>query len=409
MNPIEEQRRSSSDGPGGSRHYPSFISIVFGVFVAVWIEPIQQIVHLENLSQPSVRLDERSKTPFIVYAPHGTFGKRSSGMIVSKPGIVFEDVSEKLSVEIGPQGIPYRGISQTYQPAFFAKKGYKPFIVRNVSERFLMLNDQFQWPVIIFSPHQKPQSKDEQRPPLDPRVTVEPLSGDIYLRPVDEEYFTQFPGTFDASKYKPMLVKVELGNNGELAELSASATFAKFRNLIQAREAVQGVFMFLILICLWWWYAMFLGRVYPAKSIVAYGYDFLSLGVYCIAFRYWNLPIIYPATVCIASLLYFGRFGWLLWGLYTRRVEGSHKDLLALFWAVIVVGIFILFASGAGFIFLTADITVNTQHVSLGVIGFHALAIVATIVAATIVHREFSDRGPGKLDLEGPPHLSRVA
>src|SRR3972149_1984332 len=70
----------------------------------------------------------------------------------------------------------------------------------------------------------------------------------------------------------------------------------------------RGLLMLLILICLWWWYAMFLGKVEPAKGFVLDFYDFLSLGAFAVAARFWHRSLLFPTTVLYASALMLYRF-----------------------------------------------------------------------------------------------------
>ena len=63
----------------------------------------------------------------------------------------------------------------------------------------------------------------------------------------------------------------------------------------------RGFLLFLVLVCLWWWYAIFLAKVDPAKGFIMFAYDFLSLGAFSLAFSVWESETIFSFTVMIAA------------------------------------------------------------------------------------------------------------
>ncbi len=58
----------------------------------------------------------------------------------------------------------------------------------------------------------------------------------------------------------------------------------------------------MMLVCLWWWYGIFIGKIDPAKGFPMFAYDFVSLGSFAIAFRVWPQPFAFPVTVFVAAL-----------------------------------------------------------------------------------------------------------
>ena len=65
----------------------------------------------------------------------------------------------------------------------------------------------------------------------------------------------------------------------------------------------HGAPMFLTLISLWWWYAMFLGRCHPSNTFYMYTYDFLSLVVFAIGFRFWHRNGVLALIIPLDSFL----------------------------------------------------------------------------------------------------------
>lgn len=79
-------------------------------------------------------------------------------------------------------------------------------------------------------------------------------------------------------------------------------------SLSDALLLARAILMFVILVCLWWWYAIFLGKVNPAKGFPMYIYEFTTLAVFAIGFRYWDHAYLFPWAVFIGSALMLGRF-----------------------------------------------------------------------------------------------------
>ena len=87
-----------------------------------------------------------------------------------------------------------------------------------------------------------------------------------------------------------------------------SGGFERLENRIMTKEVLIGVIMFVILVCLWWWYGTFLGNLSPANGFWLYFYDFVTLCSFAIAFRLWYHPIVFPIIVVIAAALMLARF-----------------------------------------------------------------------------------------------------
>ena len=100
--------------------------------------------------------------------------------------------------------------------------------------------------------------------------------------------------------------------------------------------------MFIMLICLWWWYGTFLGNISPAVGFWTYMYDFISLCSFAIAFRMCDHRWLFPMVVFFAAGLMLLRFGFAYQGI----VSGSdaEKAMLA---AIAALGLFILVAVSA--------------------------------------------------------------
>ena len=69
-----------------------------------------------------------------------------------------------------------------------------------------------------------------------------------------------------------------------------------------------GLFMFGILICLWWWYGMFIGQIAPARGFQMYGLDFAALALFAFAANFWHKPIVFTGAEVLASIPMAYRF-----------------------------------------------------------------------------------------------------
>ena len=77
---------------------------------------------------------------------------------------------------------------------------------------------------------------------------------------------------------------------------------------VQFVLVLRGFIMFMILVCLWWWYAFFLGQIEPANGFLMYLYDFTTLASFAIGFRFWDQPNLFPLSVLLGAGLMLVRF-----------------------------------------------------------------------------------------------------
>ena len=117
--------------------------------------------------------------------------------------------------------------------------------------------------------------------------------------------------------------------------------------ILFSATAGRGALIFIILICLWWWYGTFLGRIAPARSFWDYLYDFVSLSSFAVAFRMWNHPSLFPIVVFFAASLMLFRFA-AAWRFtadrpLARKAIAPAIALLSLFMAGTAGGIVVYF------------------------------------------------------------------
>ena len=139
--------------------------------------------------------------------------------------------------------------------------------------------------------------------------------------------------------------------------------------------------MFHILICLWWWYGIFLGRIDPARTFFKFGFDFLSLCSFAIAFRFWNNAQVSPFIVFFAAALMFLRFGFAL--VQSRK---NRKATLALACALGILFCFIAFAAGMGFTIYIFEVEISKvlKIMEFGVMALLGMGIFITVIAVKI-------------------------
>lgn len=120
--------------------------------------------------------------------------------------------------------------------------------------------------------------------------------------------------------------------------------------LLFSERTIRGAVMFVMLICLWWWYGMFLGRVAPAREFWSYLYDFVSLSAFAVAFRMWSHPLVFPMIVFLAAALMLGRFlsakRYVKWGTVQYKALNTALIALLLFMAAAIGAIIMVFATG---------------------------------------------------------------
>lgn len=152
-------------------------------------------------------------------------------------------------------------------------------------------------------------------------------------------------------------------------------------NAFLSKDAIRGALMFHILICLWWWYGIFLGRIDPARTFFKFGYDFLSLCGFAIAFRFWDNAKVFPFIVFFAAALMFIRFGFAL-----LRARNNRKAVWALGCALGILFCFIAFAAGMGFTIFMFEINIDEIEniIEFGVMALLGMSIFITVIAVTI-------------------------
>ena len=137
--------------------------------------------------------------------------------------------------------------------------------------------------------------------------------------------------------------------------------------------------MFLILVCLWWWYAIFLGRVYPANGFLMYLYEFATLSTFAIGFRYWDQGYLFPVSVFFGSFFMFVRF-YLTLGVVTRHSDEWWALIFAL-WTLVLYAVG--FAGALGVLFLVPGISGEQKFttIHIGVTVLLLVGFIATLLA----------------------------
>jgi hypothetical protein len=155
-------------------------------------------------------------------------------------------------------------------------------------------------------------------------------------------------------------------------------------DLLFSLHTLTGAIMFIMLICLWWWYGFFLGRVAPARGFWAFLYDFISLCFFAVAFRMWSHPSLFPIIVSLASGLMLGRFFFAL-----KHTENDKNRRKALITALITLTLFLVGALSAGamvaFIGVSEFLTNKWYIIQSGTLILLGIAIFATFVAVSFV------------------------
>jgi len=84
-----------------------------------------------------------------------------------------------------------------------------------------------------------------------------------------------------------------------------------------------GLLVLLVLVCLWWWYGVFLGRVSPANNILLYVWDFATLATFAYGARSWAQPEQFMVALVIAVFMMAFRVA-LAWRESTPRSEDRY-------------------------------------------------------------------------------------
>ena len=151
-----------------------------------------------------------------------------------------------------------------------------------------------------------------------------------------------------------------------------------------------GITMFMMLVCLWWWYGSFLGYLSPAKGFWLYFYDFITLCSFAIGFRLWYHPIVFPMIVVIAATLMLIRFAGVL--AVVDEVKSNTRGRAALRLAINVLLTFVLVSIGMVMqpIFQNSGTSYqerlanNWEIYQFMVIGLLFVGIIATVLAVLI-------------------------
>lgn len=121
----------------------------------------------------------------------------------------------------------------------------------------------------------------------------------------DDSWYEKFVsiifGVFIAVWIVPFAAPVLTKENGESFVITHALDFS-----------LRGLLMFLVLICLWWWYARFIGIISPARGFSLFTLDFITLASFALSFRFWSDDFAYPVTIIVGSILMFSRLSLLL-------------------------------------------------------------------------------------------------
>jgi hypothetical protein len=144
----------------------------------------------------------------------------------------------------------------------------------------------------------------------------------------------------------------------------------------------RGFLLFLVLVCLWWWYAIFLAKVDPAKGFIMFAYDFLSLGAFSLAFSVWESETIFSFTVMIAAGAVMFRF-LLAW---RKSVE---KEKTALIFALFVLTVFTVIMATLWVMSLIINLNIDPKVYQIGIATFLGMCFFATAAAVYFMEGGF--------------------
>lgn len=82
---------------------------------------------------------------------------------------------------------------------------------------------------------------------------------------------------------------------------------------------------FLMLVCLWWWYAMFFPLFNMTGRLRTYVYDLVTFGCFAVAFKMWDQPSIFSFAVLISAGFIGVRFYFALSSIWN---EAKDRDKL---------------------------------------------------------------------------------
>ena len=169
-------------------------------------------------------------------------------------------------------------------------------------------------------------------------------------------------------------------------KITTSMVFDDFGKQILTQEVLIGVVMFMILVCLWWWYGTFLGHTSPAKGFWLYLYDFITLCSFAVAFRLWYHPVVFPIIVVIAALLMLFRFGGVLF--LVKDLNSTSRARKALHVAIGVLLAYVLVGIGV-FVspLLTTASSSEFMTTLIGIWPFYQKVVISLLfvgIAATV-------------------------
>jgi hypothetical protein len=221
-------------------------------------------------------------------------------------------------------------------------------------------------------------------------VWLAPIS-DVYLRLDDQQLpkvMIHPPGSKQPTiqDETPACAPTLLGLMERTDQTPTKVTVSRTLEWFRTGNFVRGAIMFLILVCLWWWYGRFLSHVMPAESFWLYVFDFVSLCFFSIAFRMWHHHELFPFIVVLAATMMLLRF------LMARvKVPAGSRARSSIHLALWILGCFIALgmAAGTGIVVTLAqlgtEVDLIEKHwdkVENSTLALLALGILVTCAAA---------------------------
>lgn len=139
-------------------------------------------------------------------------------------------------------------------------------------------------------------------------------------------------------------------------------------------QRLQGILTLFVIVCLWWWYGIFLRTFSPAEGFIMYFFDFSSLATFAVAAGIWRDETgCFAGAVIIACALIFFRFFFALEK--TKRCPRAYSVLrIATF---IVAGMFL---AGCIYNFGRGSFT-DDAGLNLALIVIMGVSVIITIIA----------------------------
>lgn len=154
---------------------------------------------------------------------------------------------------------------------------------------------------------------------------------------------------------------------------------------------VRALLMFMILICLWWWYAIVLGKISPAKGFIMYFYDFVSLGSFAVAFRFWDQRYVFPGAVFFGGFFMF----WRVLIAHESITPGSDASIALSYGVGGFILFFVFFLGAVGVLWIAR------KHLSfdfrLTILNYVAMALLFEGVVFTFVAARYTEGWFGAL------------